>query len=389
MLQDPSLHYLDNAATTLVAPEVADAIRAAMAEHWANPSALYAPGAASEAALSAARAVLAKTLGCTPAEVVFTGCGSEGNNLALLGLAAARKGWGKKIVASGYEHPSVARPLERLAREGWQVELVPPEKDGRLPLEELLNRVDKTTALVACMQVNNETGAQNDVAALAAGVKAENSRTAVHVDGVQGWLRLPALQKETLCCIDTYTVSGHKIHAPKGVGALYLRRGCHILPPYLGGGQERDIRPGTENTPYAVGIAAAASRLFGSIPARQKAAAALNAQLRKGLAALPGAVINSPDDAIPQLLNFSLEGGPRSETMLHYLETKKVYVSSGSACSKGAASHTLTAMGLPAERIDTALRVSFCADNTPEDVNALLEGLEAGLKTLQTGRGRP
>lgn len=388
MLHDPSLHYLDNAATTLVAPEVADTIRAAMTEHWANPSALYAPAAASEQALTAARAALAKTLGCTAGEVVFTGCGSEGNNLALLGLAAARRSWGRKIVASGYEHPSVARPLERLAGEGWQVEFVNPGPDGRLPLAELLNRVDKATALVACMQVNNETGAQNDAAALAAGVKAANSRTAVHIDGVQGWLRLPALPKEALACIDSYTVSGHKIHAPKGVGALYLRRGCNLLPPYLGGGQEHGIRPGTENTPYAAGIAAAARRLAGSIPARAAAAAELNARLRAGLASLPGAVLNSPEDAIPQLLNFSLEGGPRSETMLHFLETRGVYVSSGSACSKGAASHTLLAMGLPASRIDTALRVSFCADNTAADVDALLEGLEAGLKSLRANRGR-
>ncbi len=389
MLFDPSLHYLDNAATTLVAPEVAEAVRAAMAEHWANPSALYAPAARSEAALSAARAVLAKTIGCSPGEVVFTGCGSEGNNIALLGLAAARKSWGRKIVASGYEHPSVARPLERLAQEGWRVELVPPAQDGRLPLDELLNRVDKATALVACMQVNNETGAQNDVAALAAGAKAANSRTAVHVDGVQGWLRLPPFTKAALANIDSYTVSGHKIHAPKGVGALYLRRGCSIQPPYLGGGQERGIRPGTENVPYAVGLGVAAGRLAGDIPARAAAAAGLNARLRAGLAAIPGVLLNSPEDAVPQVLNLSLGAGrPRSETMLHFLEARGVYVSSGSACSKGAASHTLMAMGLPAGRIDTALRVSFCADNTAADVDALLEGLEAGLKSLQANRGR-
>lgn len=381
MLQDPSLHYLDNAATTMVAPEVADAIRAAMAEYWANPSSLYGPAVRSEQALAAARAAAAKALGCTAAELVFTGCGSESNNLALLGLAAARKGWGKKILASGYEHPSVYRPLERLAQQGWQVEFVPPGQDGRLPADELIARVDKTTALVACMQVNNETGAQVDAPALAAAVKAANPRTAVHIDAVQGWLRLPAFSRAALANIDSCAVSGHKIHAPKGIGALYLRRGCNILPPYLGGGQERGLRPGTENTPYAVGLAAAAGRLASSVAQRAAAAAALGARLRAGLGCLPGITLNSPEDAVPQLLNFSL-GDVRSETMLHFLEENKIYVSSGSACSKGAASHTLAAMGLPARRIDTALRVSFCAENTPEDVDALLEGLETGLKKL-------
>lgn len=389
MLGNEALHYLDNSATTIVAPEVADAIHAAMLEHWANPSSLYGPAVKSEQALTAARAAVAKAVGCTAGEVFFTGCGSEGNNLALLGLAAARRGWGKKIIASGYEHPSVTRPLERLAGEGWQVEFVPPAADGHLPLEELLNRVDKTTALVACMQVNNETGAVADVAALAAGVKAANSRAAVHIDGVQGWLRLPPLSKAALANIDSYTVSGHKIHAPKGIGALYLRKGVNIRPPYLGGGQERGIRPGTENTPYAVGLGVAAGRLAGSIPARAAAARELNARLRAGLAAIPGILINSPDDAVPQLLNLSLGAGrPRSETMLHFLEARGVYVSSGSACSKGAASHTLGAMGLDAARIDTALRVSFCAENTAADVDALLEGLEAGIRSLQAGRAR-
>lgn len=381
MQGDETIHYLDNAATTRVAPEVADAIRAAMDTYWANPSSLYGPAVRSEQALTAARAAVARALGCTAGELVFTGCGSESNNIALRGLAAARKGWGKKILASGYEHPSVTRPLERLAEEGWQVEFLRPGPDGRLPVEELIARVDKTTALVACMQVNNETGAQIDAPALAAAVKAANPRTAVHIDAVQGFLRLPPFSKAALANIDTCSVSGHKIHAPKGIGALYLRKGCNLLPPYLGGGQERGLRPGTENTPYAVGFAAAAKRLMGNLPQRTAAAAALNARLRAGLASLPGITINSPADAVPQLLNFSL-GDVRSETMLHYLEENRVYVSSGSACSKGAASHTLAAMGLPARRIDTALRVSFCAENTEADVDALLEGIESGLNRL-------
>ena len=376
MLHDPNIHYLDNAATTMVNPEVIETITKAMAEHWANPSSLYTPGAHSELALNKARADVARTLGATAGEVYFTGCGSEGNNLAILGAARTRK-WGKRIVCTGFEHPSVALPMQRLAQEGYDVQFVAPEADGHLNVDKMLELVDKNTILVAAMQVNNETGTAVDVARLAAGVKARNDRTAVHVDGVQAWMRVPV----RLANIDSYSVSGHKIHAPKGIGALYLRKGYHIEPPYLGGGQEKGMRPGTENLPYAIGMAKAATLLSRTLPQRHKTLVELNTRLREGLRQFPEVTLNSPEDAVPEVLNFSLNV-IRSETMLHHLETMGVYVSSGSACSKGAASHTLTAMGLEPRRIDTAIRASFCADNTPEDVDALLEGLKTGLAAL-------
>ena len=376
MLHDPNIHYLDNAATTMVNPEVIETITKAMAEHWANPSSLYTPGAHSELALNKARADVARTLGATAGEVYFTGCGSEGNNLAILGAARTRK-WGKRIVCTGFEHPSVALPMQRLAQKGYDVQFVAPEADGHLNVDKMLELVDKNTILVAAMQVNNETGTAVDVARLAAGVKARNDRTAVHVDGVQAWMRVPV----RLANIDSYSVSGHKIHAPKGIGALYLRKGYHIEPPYLGGGQEKGMRPGTENLPYAIGMAKAATLLSRTLPQRHKTLVELNTRLREGLKQFPEVTLNSPEDAVPEVLNFSLNV-IRSETMLHHLETMGVYVSSGSACSKGAASHTLTAMGLEPRRIDTAIRASFCADNTPEDVDALLEGLKTGLATL-------
>ena len=376
MLHDPNIHYLDNAATTMVNPDVIETITKAMAEHWANPSSLYTPGAHSELALNKARADVARTLGATAGEVYFTGCGSEGNNLAILGAARTRK-WGKRIVCTGFEHPSVALPMQRLAQEGYDVQFVAPEADGHLNVDRMLELVDKNTILVAAMQVNNETGTAVDVARLAAGGKARNDRTAVHVDGVQAWMRVPV----RLANIDSYSVSGHKIHAPKGIGALYLRKGYHIEPPYLGGGQEKGMRPGTENLPYAIGMAKAATLLSRTLPQRHKTLVELNTRLREGLKQFPEITLNSPEDAVPEVLNFSLNV-IRSETMLHHLETMGVYVSSGSACSKGAASHTLTAMGLEPRRIDTAIRASFCADNTPEDVDALLEGLKTGLATL-------
>ena len=385
MLHNESLHYLDNAATTIVDPAVADAIRKAMVEQWANPSSLYAPGCESKRLLDKARAAVAKTLGAASEEVFFTGCGSESNNIAILGAALARKHWGKRVVVSGYEHPSVAMPMERLRQLGFDVVTIPPDQTGHLDPDAFVAAVDKNTILVTCMQVNNEIGTRMDVNRLAARVKEKNPRTAVHVDGVQAWLRVPV----DLEGIDSYTVSGHKIHAPKGIGALYLRRGYNIEPPYLGGGQERGhgggqekgVRPGTENLPYAVGMAKAA--LLGQKNMAQRTAhvARLNRRLRDGLEALPGIVFNSPADAVAEVMNVSTMC-IKSETMLHFLETKGVYVSSGSACSKGAASHTLAAMGLDALRADTALRISLCGDNTEADVDALLAGLAEGLQTL-------
>ena len=210
MLQNSELHYLDNAATTIVAPEVADAIHKAMQEHWANPSSLYAPGARSEEALNAARAVVARSLGCKSRELYFTSCGSEGNNMALLGAALTRK-FGRGIVVSGFEHPSVQKPLERLAAMGYDVTVVAPNPDGTLDINKMLDAVDKNTILVACMMVNNEIGTRNDVERLAAEVKRKNNRTIVHVDAVQAWMRVPI----KLANIDTLAVSGHKSMRPR------------------------------------------------------------------------------------------------------------------------------------------------------------------------------
>ena len=241
----------------------------------------------------------------------------------------------------------------------------------------------KNTVLAACMAVNNETGAVQDIAALGKGIKARNSRTHFHVDAVQAWLRMPIdLQKWRE--VDTLSVSGHKVHAPKGVGALFIRDSQRqtLKPPYLGGHQERGLRPGTENLPYAMGLAAAATRLAKTMKSRDTAMRALNRQLREGLKAFPEVVINSPENAVPEVLNFS-EMCIKSETMLAFLAEEQIYVSSASACGRGQPSHTLAAMGKDPLAIDTAIRVSFCADNTPEDVDAFLNRFEDGMKHLQ------
>ena len=386
MLSDPQLHYLDNAATSRVDPAVAQAVSEALTELWANPSSLYAPAVAAQDAIAAARARVAKTLHCRSDEIYFTACGSEGNNMAVTGAARPRKHWGNKIVVTGFEHPSVQRPIRALKDEGFTVVEVMPGADGRIDTQKFLAEIDKNTVLAACMAVNNETGAVQDIAALGKGIKARNSRTHFHVDAVQAWLRMPIdLQKWRE--VDTLSVSGHKVHAPKGVGALFIRDSQRqtLKPPYLGGHQERGLRPGTENTPYIVGLGLAAAKGAKNLSDRNAHIRALNAQLRTGLEELAQQApitLNSPADAVPEVLNFSTNC-VNSQTFIEYLSGRHIYISGGSACDKGEPSHTLLAMGCADLTVRTALRVSFCADNTAEDVDALLAGLRDGLQELQ------
>ena len=383
MLSDPQLHYLDNAATTQVDPAVTEAIHDALVELWANPSSLYDPAVAAQDGIDTARGRIAKTLHCRKDEVYFTACGSESNNMSVWGAAKARRHWGNKIVVTGFEHPSVQLPIRALQEEGFTVTEIMPEADGHIDTQKFLREIDKNTVLAACMAVNNETGAVQDIAALGAGIKARNARTHFHVDAVQAWLRMPIdLQKWKE--VDTLAVSGHKVHAPKGVGALFVRDSQRqtLRPPYRGGHQERGMRPGTENTPYIVGLGVAAAKGLQSLRTRTAQIQALNTLLRQGLGEFSDIQINSPADALPEVLNFSTRC-INSQTFINYLNTRAVFVSGGSACDKGEPSHTLQAMGCDDLTIRTALRVSLCADNTPEDVQALLDGLRDGLRELQ------
>ena len=377
------MHYLDNAATTRVADTVADTADAVLRAHYANPSSLYAPGAQSEFVLSGARETVAASLGAQPGEIVFTACGSEGNNLAVLGAVKARAAWADHIVVTGYEHPSVQNPVAALEKEGWRVTVVRPDASGHVDAGALVRAVGSKTALVTAMHVNNEVGSILDVAALAKAVKEKNSRTAVHIDGVQAWGKVP--QRLNGTAIDSYAVSGHKIHAPKGIGALYVKKGTRIDPIIYGGAQQNGLRPGTESLPLACGMGYAAKLRAETIRQDWETVTRLQAYAREKLSAIPGIVLNSPEQAFPYILNFSAEG-IRSETMLHHLEQYGIYVSNASACGKGAASHVLDAMGLSHRRIDSAIRLSLNAQNTEADIDAFLEKLRLGLDTLARAR---
>ena len=373
--------YLDNAATTPCAPEALAAVVEALSGACGNPSSHYSIGYEAKEILDRARAQVAAAIHASPAEIFFTGCGSEADNWAIKGTAFAKRDKGNHIITTAIEHAAVLETCRDLERQGYEVTYLKPDREGRINPQDLAAALRPDTALVSMMLVNNELGTVLPVAQTAKLVH-QKTKALVHCDAVQGFLKVPFTPREL--GVDLLAVSGHKIHAPKGVGGLYLsdRLVQSFQPPYLGGEQERGLRPGTENLPYALGLEAAARKLAPDLAGRASHIRALNQRLRAGLAAFPTVEINSPADAVPEILNFS-ENKVKSETMLAWLAEAKIYVSSASACGRGEPSHTLEAMGRPAKAVDTAIRVSFCAGNTEEDVDAFLERFEAGMKQLQ------
>lgn len=375
------ISYLDNASTTKVCPEAVAAVVDAMERGYGNPSSLHRLGAEAARTLARARERVAGLMGCDPGCVYFTSGGSEANNTAVFGAAGRRKG---HAVATAAEHSSVSGAMKRLLEWGWDVTFVPPEADGSLDAGKLADAVRPDTALVSVMMVNNETGAVFPVEEAARRVKRAAPRALFHCDGVQALGKLPL--KAGRSEIDLMSVSSHKIQGPKGVGALYVRRGVHIAPLICGGGQEKGLRAGTEDLPMIAGFGAACGALEGRVEEAGLRARALWKALRDRLEAIPGVVILSTEAGSPYILNFSAPGY-RGETMLHFLESRDVFVSSGSACSRGAASPVLTAMGLPKRTVDGALRASLIYDTEEEDIIRLAAALAEGMeKVAHTGK---
>jgi cysteine desulfurase len=363
--------YLDNAATTAVCSAAADKALYMMTTCFGNPSSLHAAGVAAERELTAAREAVAALIGASPETVVFTAGGTEANNLAVLGSAAANARVGRHAITSAVEHASVSAAFDELERQGFEVTRLVPDEGGMVTAEAVAAACRPDTALVSVMLVNNETGARFPVEEMIAEARRLSPRALFHTDAVQAAGKLPL--KAQKWGVDLLTVSGHKLHAPKGVGALYIRRGVRILPRAVGGGQEGGMRAGTEAAPAiaAFGAAAAAVPDLATLNARFEA---LYQRLTEGLAAFPNARLHVPAVHVPYLLNVSLPG-LRSETMLHFLAERGVFVSGGSACSKGKQSPVLKALGLPAAEIDSALRISFCRDTTEEDIDRFLAAL--------------
>ena len=366
--------YLDNAATTAVSSKAADEADRVLRACFGNPSSLYAAGLDSQKVLDRSRAVIARKMGCDPQELFFTASGTEGNNLAILGSARARKNWGNRVIVSGFEHPSVMNTVMSLENEGFEVKVITPGKDGKLDSGAFLSNVDKNTVLVTCMRVNNEIGTINDCARLAQEVKKINKRTAFHCDAVQSFGKHETVLNGS---IDTLSVSAHKVHGPKGIGGLYVRKGFNLDRVFFGGGQEHGLRSGTENIAFAEAVSE-----IGDMRKEAQRIAALKDILREEVMKTGRAVVNSPGDASPYIFNFSLPGY-RSETVLHFMEERGVLVSSGSACGKGEKSHTLTAMGLSDELVDSAVRVSFSSQTQEEDVRQAAALFIEAVNTLQ------
>lgn len=369
--------YLDNSATTKVCEKAKKNIIDALENCWGNPSSLHEKGIEADTLLLKARETLAKTLSCEKDEIFFTSGGTEGNNLAVFGAAYANKRKGNRVITSAVEHPSVQKAFDRLENEGFEVIRVGTDEFGTLDFSALEDAVNEKTVLVSIMAVNNEVGTIQPIDKITALIKRKNSPALFHIDAVQAFGKLPLNVKKLGA--DLMTVSSHKIHGPKGVGALFIKKGTKLTPVAVGGGQERDIRPGTEPMPAIAGFMGAVEEL--TVKASLEKITTLRDGFTEELRKRDGIVINSPDDALPYIVNISLPGY-RSETLLNFLSDSGFYVSSGSACAKGHKSHVLTAMKLPDRLIDSSLRISLSRFTTEEELNAFVEALDKAMKVI-------
>lgn len=372
--------YLDNSATTRVDNDIAELAARVMTEEYGNPSSLHKKGISAQLILDEARGKIAAALCCLPEEIVFTSGGTEANNLAMFGGVNAARRNGKTLVTAAWEHSSVLASMRELEKRGYTLKTVLPDKSGEMDAAAIAEAVDDDTALVSCMMVNSEVGAVSDIAELVRLVRRKNPKTLIHCDAVQGFGKLEFSVKKL--GIDFLSVSGHKIHAPKGVGALYIKKTKRILPLMYGGGQERAVRPGTEPAALIAAFGMAAEKAAARIAENTAQMVALREHFVKKAATFTGLCMNSPESAAPYILNCSLLGY-RSEIVLHYLAARGIFVSSGSACAGGKSSHVLAAMNLPRERADSALRVSFGKYNTTGDVDMFFETLAQAVKEIK------
>ena len=370
--------YLDNSATTRVCPEAAEAAMNAMLTDYGNPSSTHAKGRAALKLVMNARKQLAKALGCEAFELAFTSCGSESDNWALWSGADAVSRRGGHVISSTVEHDAVRKALDELERRGYEVTRLTPGSSGAVTPEQVAGAVRPDTILCSLMLVNNETGAVTDIKAVSKIVKAANPKALVHTDAVQGFLKLPFSAK-TLGA-DLISVSGHKIHAPKGIGALYIRSGLRLRPLIVGGAQEDGRRAGTENVPYICAFGEAARIGFARSAEYQEHMRTLREHAIDRLRAEnPGLVVIG--GGAPHILSVSLPGY-KSEVLMNFLEARGIYVSRSSACKRGARSHVLEAMGLAPEVIDGAVRVGFCRYNTLEETDELCSAVRAARESL-------
>lgn len=377
--------YLDNGATTRCYPEVAELIRKVLLEDYGNPSSLHRKGVEAEQYIREATGTLADILKVNEREIYYTSGGTESNNWALTGTAMAHRRTRGHFIISAVEHPAVSAPAAFLRESGFDVTVLPVDREGTVHPEELRQAIREDTLLVSVMLVNNEIGTVEPVEELARTVHDSNPDTVFHVDAIQGFGKCRILPRRM--GIDMLSASGHKIHGPKGVGFLYVNERVRLRPLIYGGGQQAGMRSGTDNVPGIAGMGLAARMVYDHLEENRAHMYALRNQLRDGLLQMDHVVIHGPADPArtsPHILNASFVG-VRSEVLLHTLEERGIYVSAGSACSshKRTGSPTLTAIRCPREEMESAVRFSFSDLTTPEEINYTLDVLREVIPALR------
>jgi len=370
--------YFDNSATTKVYPDVLNEMNRIYSSFFGNPSSLHRLGSEAEKFLTESREIIAKTLRVSPNEIFFTSGGTESNNWAIKGIARANKRRGKHIITSGAEHPSVLECFNFLKSEGFSTEISETDESGLLNIESFIEKINDDTILASFILVNNETGAVQKAEELVAAIRAKNPKTAIHIDAVQAYGKIPLNLKKLDA--DVVSLSAHKIHGPKGCGALYIKENTHIIPILHGGGQENKYRSGTENVPAVWGFATAAKIIHENIDKNRETVRRLKSIVINELDRFFGSggyFVNSPPGAYEGILNISFPN-VKAQVLMQHLEAESIIVSTGSACSsrKNIQSHVLAAMNLPRERTEGAIRISFCGMNTEDEALRFTEALK-------------
>lgn len=372
--------YLDNAATTKPCGEAVSAAVDAMTENYGNPSSFHRAGLDAQLAVDKARKAIAASIGADSSEIYFTSGATESNNLALRGISAAYGRKRRKIVISSVEHASVDETASALEKNGFEIVRISPRDYGRFYADDFISACDENTCLVSMMLVNNETGYIMPVRETFMAVKRSFPEVITHCDCVQGYMKLPI--KAASLGADLISLSAHKIHGVKGVGAIYIKKGVRVIPIVTGGKQEKGIRSGTESVPLIAAFGAAVDKFRPTIAERYERVSQLKAHLLEKIGGIENVTVNSPSDGSPYVINISAVG-KRSEIMLHFLESKGIYVSSGSACSKGQQSGVLGEFGISGKRADGAVRISITAQTTEEELDEFAEALAEGMTKIR------
>ncbi len=379
--------YLDNAATTKAANEVVDIVTRVMLEDYGNPSSKHMKGVDAEKYVKNATQIIAKTLKCQEKEIVYTSGGTESNNMAIIGAAMANRRKGNHVIVSSVEHSSVKEPFNFLEQQGYKVTFLPVDSDGSVLLDALKEALDDETILVSTMMVNNEIGTIEPIEQISRIVKSYNEDIVFHVDAIQAYGKLKIIPKKL--GIDLLTVSGHKIHGPKGTGFIYIKDKTRLKPIILGGGQQKGMRSGTENVPGIAGLGKAVELIYNSdFDNKQQDMYELRKWFVSELCKIEGVTINgSEENAAWHVVSASFNG-IKAEVLLHALEDKGIYVSSGSACSSNrpGLSSTLAAIGLDTKLLDSTIRFSFCFETTKEELEYTISELNNLLPVLRKYR---